>query len=168
MSVRAAKFVDITQIVEIMADAHKRSRDAKRTTFDPIDAKQLLLRSIQRHGHMNYMGSLVLVAEYHGKVRGFIIGIVDLVLPGLKEYKVTDLLFIVGKGAAPGDAKDMVLAVIEWGRKNPRVIKILMGATDDIVDWTRVGKMYESVGLSQCGGFFRMEFAPAELQAVAG
>ena len=114
MSIRAARFTDIPRIVEIMEDAHERSRDVARTTFDEVDAKQLLLRSIQRHGHMNYMGSLVMVCEYNGIVRGFIIGIIDLVLPGLKEYKVTDLLFLVGQGAAPGDARDMVQAVIEW------------------------------------------------------
>lgn len=155
MTVRAAQFVDIPQIVEIMTDAHARSRDAERTTFDEIEAKQLLLRCIQRHGHTNYMGSLVLVSERGGKVRGFIIGILDLVHPCLKELKVTDLLFIVSEGADPRDAYRMVRELIAWGRKNPKVIKVLLGATDDIVDWTRVGRLYETVGLEQCGGLFR-------------
>ncbi len=168
MSVRAAQFVDIPRIVEIMADAHQRSRDAESTTFDEIEAKQLLVRSIQRHGQTNYMGSLVLVAERDRIVRGFVIGILDLVYPCLKELKVTDLLFIIGKGSAPGDARDMVLSLIEWGRNNPKVIKLLIGVTDDVSDWTRTAKLYESAGLEQCGGLFRIEFDRAELRKVEG
>lgn len=70
MSVRAAKYQDIYRIVELMADAHARSRDADITTFDPIEAKQLLMRCIQRHRHMNYMGTLVMVSESKGVVEG--------------------------------------------------------------------------------------------------
>ncbi len=95
MSTRAARFSDIPRIAEIMEDAHKLSRDAEVTTFDDLEAKQLLVRCIQRHGQINYMGSLVLVAERKGAVTGFVIGILDQVYPCLKELKVTDLLFIV-------------------------------------------------------------------------
>ena len=162
MSVRAAKFIDVPRIVEIMREAHRRSRDAERTTFDEVDVKQLLLRSIQRHGHTNYMGSLVLITERDGDVKGFVIGILDLVYPGLKELKVTDLLFMVGEGADPRDAREMVLKLIEWGRNNPKVVKVLLGITDDLVEWTRVGDLYKGVGLEQCGGLFRIEFDRTE------
>ncbi len=158
MSVRAANFSDIPDIVGIMEDSHRSSRDAEITTFDDIEAKQLLARCIQRHGQNNYMGSLVLVCERKRILMGFVIGILDQVYPCIKELKVTDLLFIMLKGADPRDARDMVQHLIEWGRTNPKVIKTLLGVTDDYIDWERVGKMYEGVGLEQCGGIFRYEY----------
>ena len=168
MSIRAALFSDIPRIVEIMADAHKRSRDAARTTFDDVEAKQLLVRCIQRHGQSNYMGSLVLVSTHDDLVQGFVIGILDQVYPCLKELKVTDLLFIFSEGADPRDARKMVLALIEWGRDNPKVVKVLLGITDDVTDWTRVAKLYKGLGLEQCGGLFRIEFDRTELRKVEG
>ena len=168
MSVRTALFSDIPAIVKIMAQAHQRSRDAVRTTFDEIEAKQLLFRSIQRHGHSNYMGSLVLVSQSHDVLKGFVIGILDLVYPGLKELKVTDLLFIFNEGADPRDAREMLLALIDWGRNNPKVVKVLLGITDDVTDWSRVGNLYKGVGLEQCGGLFRIEFDRTEQRKAEG
>lgn len=169
MTVRAANFMDIPSIVAIMADGHARSRDADRTTFDEVEAKQLLLRSIQRHGQNNYMGSMVLISETDGVVKGFIVGILDQVYPCLKELKVTDLLFIFSEGADPRDAREMIRTLTVWGRHNPKVVKVLLGITDDVSDdWTRVAALYKSVGLEQCGGLFRIEFDRSEqLQARA-
>ncbi|KKL73347.1 hypothetical protein LCGC14_2075840, partial [marine sediment metagenome] len=149
MTVRAANFSDIPDIVGIMEDSHRSSRDAELTTFDEIEAKQLLVRCIQRH-QQNYMGSLVLVAERKGVVMGFVIGILDQVHPCLKELKVTDLLFMMLAGADPRDGRAMAQQLILWGQNNPKVIKALLGTTDDMTDWERVGKMYEGVGLEQC------------------
>ncbi len=168
MTVRAANFSDIPDIVGIMEDSHRSSRDAELTTFDDIEAKQLLVRCIQRHRQINYMGTLVLVAERKGVVMGFVIGILDQVHPCLKELKVTDLLFIMLQGSDPRDARAMVQQLILWGRNNPKVIKILLGATDDMTDWERVGKMYEGVGLEQCGGFFRHEYDRNEFREAEG
>ncbi len=162
MSIRAANFSDIPDIVGIMEDSHRSSRDAECTTFDVQQAKQLLVRSIPRHGQHNYMGSLVLVAARKGVVMGFVIGILDQVYPCLKELKVTDLLFIVLPDSDPRDARAMVQQLVEWGRNNPRVIKILLGCTDDVIDWQMAAKMYEGVGLEQCGGIFRMNYDRAE------
>jgi len=165
MSVRPANFVDIPRLVDIMVEAHATSRDAALTTFDEIAAKQLLAQSIQRHGQLNYMGSLVLVAERDNEVTGFVIGIIDLVYPCLKELKVTDLLFIVTEQIDPRDARDIVLALIRWAEDNPKVIKILLGATDDATDWTRVAGLYTGAGLEQCGGLYRIDFTEPRQQA---
>ena len=88
MSVRNANFSDIPDLVEIMLDGHKRSRYADTTTFDDIEVKQLLVRCIQRHGQNNYMGSLVLVSESDGIVKGFIVGPVNVNAKKLFEQRV--------------------------------------------------------------------------------
>lgn len=158
MSVRAAQFRDIPAIVKLMERSHRRSRDFAITTFDEIEAKQLLCTSIQRHGQQNYMGSLVLVAERDNKVQGFVIGINDQVYPCIKELKVTDLLFSMAENASMNDARTMVLELTRWGRDNPKVIKVLLGITDDLAKVVAVERLYESVGLEKCGSLYRMDF----------
>ncbi len=168
MTVRAALFSDIPRIAEVMRDAHLRSRYADCTTFEEIECKSLLMRSIQRHGHNNYMGSQVLVSETGGIVKGFIIGILDQVYPGLKELRVTDLLFIFENGADPRDAREMLLRLIRWGERNPKVVEIMLGITDAIGDWRRVATMYEQTSFEPCGGLFRIGFDRSELPKVEG
>ena len=163
MSVRSALFSDIPRIAEIMYDGHQRSRYAECTTFDEVEAKQLLVRCIQRHGQNNYMGSLVMVSESDGIVKGFIIGILDQVYPCLKELKVTDLVFILQPGADPRDARKMLLRLIKWGERNPKVVEIMLGITDAIGDWRRVATMYEQANFEPCGGLFRIGFDRGEL-----
>lgn len=158
MSVRAANFSDIPQIVEIMRRGHARSRYAELAEFDSDEAKQLLVRSIQRHGHMNYMGTMVLVSESRDKLRGFIVGIIDQVYPAMTGFKITDLLILFEDGADPRDYPAMIDALMVWGQANPKVVEIMLGVTDAIIDWNRVTPIYTKAGLDQCGGLFRATF----------
>jgi len=155
-------------MVGIMERAQQRSRYADVTTFDEVEAKQLLVRSIQRHGHQNYMGSMVLVSETKDEIRGFIVGILDQVYPAVKELRVTDLLILFEDGADPRDFPKMVLELVEWGRNNLKVVDIFLGVTDAIVDWERVSPIYEKIGLVQCGGLFRMTFDRSMQQKAEG
>ena len=169
MSVRIAKFADIPDIVGVMIDGWKRSRYRDDTTFDEIEAKQLLVRCIQRHGQQNYMGSLVLVSQNKsGELKGFIIGILDQVYPCLKELKVTDLVFIFKHGADPRDAREMLLRLTRWGERNPKVAEIMLGITDSIGDWKRVAAMYEQTNFEPCGALFRIGFDRSELPMAEG
>src|SRR5690606_34787679 len=104
MSVRDAKFIDIPRLAQLMEQAHKRSIYAKTATFDLVEAKRLAAQAIQRHGHTNNGGSLVLVSEQNGIVEGFMIGMLDNVYPCLAELMATDLLFIFSDHANPHDA----------------------------------------------------------------
>ena len=157
MTVRTANFADIPQIVDIMVASKLTSRDAAITTFDDVEAKQLLVRCIQRHGHMNYMGSMVLVSENAEGLTGFVIGIFDQVYPCIKELKATDLLFLVTPSIDPRDTRKMVVSLVRWAESNPKCIKIMLGATDDATHWEVVGKLYEHAGLEQCGGIYRKD-----------
>lgn len=156
MSVRAAKFVDIPSIAKISEEAHRRSIYASMTTFDDVLCKQLCARSLQRHAQHNYGGTLFLVSETDGEVRGFIIAMLDLVYPCVEELMVTDLIFIFAENANPRDAAQMIRRIIHWAEINPKVIEVHLGVTDVIGgDWKRVARLYERLGLEQCGGMFR-------------
>jgi hypothetical protein len=156
--IRDAKFTDIPAIAQLMAEAHRRSIYAETATFDPVEAKQLCARALHRHGHTNNGGSLVLVSETDGEVRGFIIGLFDSVYPCLKEMMATDLLFIMAENASAHDAVKMVKRLVEWAESNPKVIEVHLGVTSAIGDWERKASLYERVGLTRCGAMFRREF----------
>lgn len=155
MAVRDAKFVDIPRIVELMEEAHQQSVYAQVTTFDAQEARQLLARALQRHGHMNNGGSLVLVAERNGIVEGFMIGILDSVYPCLKELVATDLLFIVSGRADGRDAGRMLRRLMQWAERNPKVVEIRLGVVGAIRDWKRTSKLYTRYGFEQYGAIFR-------------
>lgn len=165
MSVRAAKFMDIPQMVLLLEEGYRRSIYADKATFDLLEAKRLLATAMQRHGHTNLGGSLVLVSERSGIVDGLIIGVLDNVYPCLKELVATDLLFFQSEDADPRDAVRMVKQLIAWAEANPKVIGLHLGVTDTIsttetahVGWERTAKLYESIGLVRCGAMFRKEF----------
>lgn len=158
MAVRVAKFVDIPSIVELLRGAHQRSIYADKATFDEQEAKQLVARSIQRHGQTNLGGTLVLVSHTDDHVRGFIIGILDNVYPCLRELMATDLYFIFREDADGRDASVMVKQLIAWAQSNPKVIELHLGVTSAIGEWQRTAKLYERLGLEQCGAMFRRGF----------
>ena len=166
MTVRAAKFVDMPSMVGVMERSHRRSRYAD-CTFDEIEAKQLLVRCIQRHGHQNYMGSLVLVSENGGEIRGLIVGILDQVYPALKELKATDLLILMDQGADARDFPEMLAQLIEWADANPKVVEVLLGVTDAVIDWKLAAPYYEKAGFEQCGGIFRLSINRSEMKRAA-
>lgn len=168
MSVRVANYEDTKSIVQLMREMHERSVYAESTTFDEIQARQLCARTMQRHGHNNYGGTRFYVSQTDGQVRGFVIGLIDLVYPCLAEMMVTDLLFYFTDNADVRDAPRMLAKLVQWAREAPKVIEVHLGVTDAIHrDWTRVGRLYEHLGLKQCGGMFRMVIDRAEAQESA-
>jgi len=157
MTVRAANFEDIKQVEALMRDAYERSIYFEKATYDEIAAKQLCVQMVQRHGHGNYGGTLFMVSETDGKVLGFFMGVFVEPYPGLKELRATDVLFYFTYGARPRDAAEMVLRARAWAESNPKCIELFLGLNNAIGDWTRTAKLYERLGLEQCGGMFRLE-----------
>lgn len=164
MSVRAAKFTDIKAIIAMMERAHQASRYAE-LTFDKEAAQQLLVRSMQRHGHKNYGGALVLVSEKDGEITGFMVGFLDEVYPCLKELRATDLLFRVENDNSTRDSIQMIGRVINWAQSNPKVVDIVLGATDIMGEWDEIQRFYEGLGFEQCGGLFRYTREVAQCRA---
>lgn len=165
MTVRAAKFADIPAMIAVMQRAQSRSEFA-RCTFDREEARQTLANGLNRHGHTNRGGGLILVSETDGRVRGFILGLLDSVYPFLKELRATDLLFILDEDADPRDALRMVKELKAWALQAPKVIKVELGATNAIGDWERTAKLYAREGFTQYGGIFQMTIDRSTQEAV--
>lgn len=138
-----------------MREAHERSIYADIATFDEVEAQQLCMRTINRHGHPNYGGTLFLLSVDGGHVLGFLIGFMDKVYPCLKELMATDLAFYFSDQAEPRDAAIMVGKLGEWAIASPKCIELHLGVTAAVGDWERIGKLYEHLGLERCGGMWR-------------
>ncbi len=156
MTVRTATFADIPRIVELGRQAHARTVYADLSEYDEDAARQLCARSLQRNGQTNYGGTMFLVSETEGEVRGFIIGFIDQVYPAFTGLSVTDIFFAFPEDANPRDAITMIAMLSRWAEKNPKVIEVHLGVTDAMNDdWERVGRLYERLGLEKCGGMYR-------------
>lgn len=155
MTVRNAKFVDIPGIVQVLEDGFRRSIYADVASYEVAELKQFVVRMIQRHGHTNNGGTLVLVSESEGRIEGVLMAMLDNVYPCLKELMATDIFFIMGEKADGRDAHLMLKQMMAWAEKNPKVIEIHLGVTSAIGDWERTAKLYRRLGLEQCGAMFR-------------
>jgi hypothetical protein len=116
------------------------------------------METIQRHGHKNMGGTLVMVSEKDGKIEGFMIAMLDQVYPCLKQMVATDLLGILTDQADARDARVMLHAIEEWAAGNPKVIELRLGVMGAITDWERTAKLYSRLGFEQCGGIFNKRF----------
>lgn len=157
--IRSAKYVDIPRLVEIIESQHGKTYYAHNTAIDPVMAKQFLVQCIQRHGHINYGGCLVLVSEKAGIVEGFIIGVLDQIYPVSPALRATDLFFLLTDQAPKTDAVKMIKRVVAWGESCPKVVEVFLGVSDVLGDWLNTAKLYETLGLHQCGGLFRRELS---------
>ena len=155
MAVRDAKFADVPRLAELKEEAKQRSIYANCSVMDPDEVKQFFTKAIQRHGHTNNGGTLVLVAEKEGVVEGYIVGLLDSVYPCIKEMWATDLEFYVSDRADALDASKMLRRIEAWAEPNPRVIEVHLGVTDAIGDWKRTSKLYERLGYEPCGAMFK-------------
>lgn len=158
MSVRDAKFVDIPRLAELLVEAHQRSIYAAVASLEVVAVKQTFARALHRHGQHNEGATLALVSETDGVIEGFIIGLLDPVYPCLDKLRATDLWFIFSERADGRDAPKMLKQLMAWAEQSPKVIEVYLGVTSAIGDWARTSKLYERLGLEQCGAMFRREF----------
>lgn len=157
--IRRANFADIPRLVEILADAHRRSVFAGMDgEVDVAEAKRLLVHAVQRHGHTKAGGTFVMVAEAGGAVEGMIVGLLDRVYSiGTKLY-ATDLFFVATERVDPRDPIRLVGALIDWAKSAPECRLIMMAVTDTVsADPERTGKILARKGLRRSGAVFSME-----------
>ena len=112
-------------------------------------------------GMMGLKTSLVLVVvDDDDRPQGFLLGLVEDLFYSRARY-ATDLAVYVRPGFrnyAPG----LMKRFIKWAESKPRVEQIMLGIASGMGDVARVGKVYESFGLSPVGGIYakRVEQCP--------
>ncbi len=84
--------------------------------------------------------------------QGLLLGLIDDLFFSRYNY-ATDVTFYVReryRHLVPG----MVKRFMTWAESKPRVVYVALGISSGIGDLERVGKVYESLGLSKIGGIY--------------
>ncbi|MCB1972044.1 MAG: hypothetical protein KDG54_16700 [Geminicoccaceae bacterium] len=156
--IRKAKFGDIMAMVDLLEAMRAKSIYADRADISRDAVKTMIASAIQRDGHKNSGGSIVLVAEGEGgKLCGMLIGVLERAYYVLDKLMATDLFFFTTDDAVPLDAITMARQFKEWAAGNPLVIEITMGATHVMGDWKPATAIYRRLGLEQSGVIYSMK-----------
>lgn len=156
--IREAKFGDIMAMVDLLEGMRAKSIYAGRANLSRESVKTLFSSAMQRSGHKNAGGSLVLVAESeNGTLCGMLIGVLERAYYVLDKLMATDLFFFTTEDATPSDAITMARQFKGWAKSNPLVIEITMGATHVMGDWKPATAIYRRLGLEQSGVIYSMK-----------
>ena len=143
--IRKAEFKDISEIIEVAKDAHKKSL----SDSVPIDLKILrnnLQVCILSAEHF------VVVLELSGKIEGAFIGVTHQLWYS-KKKQASDLFFYVTDAGVGWGAK-MMRRFISWAKENRGVSEIMLGISSGIGDPERTKKLYERMGAVKIGDNF--------------
>ena len=154
--IRAAKFVDIPRMVELLCLAHAASKYAGRVPVSQSAAHTLLQQAVTRHGGQHAGGALVMVAEVDGEVQGLMVGALTRVYEIGEKLQANDLFLFVTPAAGKTDASRLLDAYIEWADANPKVDRedVKLSYTDALPGGERVEAMYAKKGFRRCGAIF--------------
>lgn len=151
MTVRPALGADVFAIAGLIEELYQASPYVGIDEVDAKLARSTVMQCIQRDGLKSAGGSLVLVSEVDGKIRGFIIGLLDRVYHVGTKLMATDLFFYNAPDGHPKDGIAMLDRLIAWAEANPRVIEIKLGAVNTVGDYARTERLFQRRGFKQCG-----------------
>jgi hypothetical protein len=129
--------------------------------YSGIKADEQMFRTMVASMMGQKLTRVFLVVDDDDKPQGFLLGLVDSLFFSRDRY-ATDIAIYVRDGyrhLAPRLAKEF----ITWAESKPRVRQITLGISSGIGDQERIGKMYETLGLSRVGGIYtkRIQQCPA-------
>lgn len=166
--IRAAKFVDVPRIVELLVEMQAASKYRDISEVDERAAHALVAHCVQRNGHTTDGGALVQVVEVSGTVEGFMIGVLGRVYHIGKKLNADDAFLHCTKRAPKSAMNRLFQAYLDWAMSNPRVATIKASWTDALPGAARMGGFYTKKGFSRVGEIFeRVATAPAEMELAA-
>jgi hypothetical protein len=158
MTVRAAKFGDISAMLGLLHHQHSRSIYADAGVIDDNYTRKLLAQLVQRHAGTTNGASCVYIAEdADGHPAALIVGILDRVYSIGSKFVANDLFLVAGPTAPATALLKLIAAYIKWAVANPKVHEIRLSYTDSLPEGERMGPIYERLGFKQCGSIYRRE-----------
>jgi hypothetical protein len=157
--IRDAKFADIHAIVSFLKMTYLRTHYAEGgdVQIDEVEAKRLLVQSIQRHGNQNGGGCWVQVSETEGVVTGLLLGTLARVYVIGDKLMASDLFWVTSPMADPRDAGNLMRSFIKWASSCPHVVEIRCGTTSIISDPEEGGSILKRIGFKDYGRIYRAE-----------
>ena len=98
---------------------------------------------------------VLVVVDDDDKPQGFFIGLVEEFFFSRQRYG-TDIAIYVREGFRH-HAPAMCKKFIQWAGSKPRVVRIMFAVSSGFGNPGRVGRMYQSLGMSPCGGIYSKE-----------
>lgn len=130
MAIRPATISDVPALLALIQGALDKSEYAGRGELDTDFADAVLRRSMHFNGKCGMGGTLILVSEKNGKVRGYFFAVIDRVYQFGKPLCAQEVHFYLSPGAEPKDAVRILNAFEAWADKSPLVIEKRIGASN--------------------------------------
>lgn len=153
--IRAATMSDLPRSYELLLEMQSKSKYAGEVDVDEAAAKSLLINMVRRHGGTNAGSSCFYVVEAHGKVEGFMIGLLDRVYHIGNRLMASDMYLYCTKAAPRLASSRLIDAYTKWAYDNPKVHEIkaswqnAIGNNSNIMD-----KMLQRKGFQPCGSIW--------------
>lgn len=151
---RAAKFGDIPQVCDMLAEAHRRSRYVDLAPFSEKRAKALLMHAVQRHGGTTEGSTFFAVMDRGEGLEGFIIGVLQPLYSVIEAMEATDLFFYTRPGAHASTARRLMKSMHKWAGKVEGPCIIRQANSDIIVGHERSGPIFERSGMRRVGSIY--------------
>lgn len=158
---RAARHVDVPQMVDLLKEKHLQSRYAELDEVDVPYTRKLLSACVQRHGGVHDGATCVFVIERAGEVVAFIVGQLDRVYGIGKKLSAHDS-YLVAKDQMNACATRLINAYVEWAISSSKVIEIFLTQSDVLPTGARITRLYKRLGFTPSGEAFRLSVNPQE------
>jgi hypothetical protein len=154
--IRAATTSDLGRLFELIQAMHAGSEYAARGIgVDETTARQILMDGVMRHGRTNNGATLLNVVEFHGKVEGFMLGILQRVYSIGNRLEAQDFWLYCTPKAPIIAAPKLIDAYLAWALDNPKVAEVKLSWTDAMgVNGAKLGKLYQRKGARRCGEIY--------------
>lgn len=147
--IRLGNIPDIDAIVELALEVKEQSVYAGIKLDHP--KFRLLVASMMG----DKTSRVIVIVDDDDKPQGFMLGLVEELFFSRSRY-ATDLAVYVRKGFR-NLAPAMFRSFMQWALTKPRVVRIMFGISSGVGDPERTGKMYQTLGMSPCGGIYSKE-----------
>ena len=150
---RSAAFGDIPQILDMMLEAHKRSKYVDFAPINEARAKSFLMGNIQKQGGNREGSTFCAVVDRGNKqLEGFIIGALQSLYFVSDALEATDIYFYARTDAKASTAPRLMRSMHKWANKCEVPCVIRQANSDIITDHKKSGPLFERAGM-RCVGF---------------
>lgn len=165
--IRAARFMDVIRLAELLAQSHEATRYAD-LAFDAAAARKLLAQFVQRHGGTHDGATCLFVLENgEGVICGFVAGAMDRVYHVGEKLAANDVFLIAAPDAPPTTARRLLAAYIDWAQRAPDCVEIRLSWTDALPTGERMGPIYQRMGFRKCGEIYERATRASEERDAA-
>ena len=161
--IRAARFVDIPALVDMLVEQQAKSIYAGRVSVDREHTRRLLAAMTQRHGHTNDGGTCVfVVTDGISEVCGFVVGVLGRVYHIGVELMAQDAFLVVTPKAPKNAVIQLIDAYVGWAETSPKVREIQLSHSAAIAGSERIATLYRRKGFTPFGHSYRREIVAVE------